>query len=319
MSTANSTLGSTETAIVLHAGGSPTEESADDVLAAIVHEIAGPSGPRLDCTTLGAWMEKPTCPAEPLVEAGTRWLTLNGRRKTLEITSLTPDGVLHGTSRDKRGRRTRGYSQSVADMADKWGSMDRTTRPRFPLTPLVECWLEQQGAIFTPSRRTTLILPKQAAQHEEMILGYGPLTTPELPSFVDAHNLAAYLPGLEPQPTEIPTLLALYDRVTNGDHRIGFNNLHFRLFLMALITMPVERRNGRLQEAAITIRQLVEDWLGWQPAWYRPNKKDTAIALKKALALVRDMYITLPRRDGKRGPSGWQFPLMISELEGFCM
>ena len=61
----------------------------------------------------------------------------------------------------------------------------------------------------------------------------------------------------------------------------------------------------------------MEDWLGWQAAWYRPNKKDTGGALKRALAAVRDMYITLPRKNGTRGPSGWQFPLMLSELEGF--
>ena len=123
--------------------------------------------------------------------------------------------------------------------------------------------------MFTPSGRRALILPKQAAQHEEMIPGYGPVATPELPSFVEAHNVTAYLPGLEPEPAQIPTLLALYDRVTSGEHRVGFNNIHFRIFLMALITMPVESRNGRLQEAIITIRQLVEDWLGWQATWYR--------------------------------------------------
>ena len=202
-------------------------------------------------------------------------------------------------------------------MAARWETVDQTIRPGFPLTPLVRAWLEQQGSMFTPSGRRALILPKQAAQHEEMIPGYGPVATPELPSFVEAHNVTAYLPGLEPEPAQIPTLLALYDRVTSGEHRVGFNNIHFRIFLMALITMPVESRNGRLQEAIITIRQLVEDWLGWQATWYRPNKTETGGALKKALALVRDMYIALPRRDGKRGPSGWQFPLMISELEGF--
>ena len=282
-----------------------------------MEEIAGHGGPHLDCTILGRWMDKNICPAETLQEASTRWLALTGRKRRLEISGLTADGVLQGTIRDKRGRRAGTYAENIATMAARWETVDQTIRPGFPLTPLVRAWLEQQGSMFTPSGRRALILPKQAAQHEEMIPGYGPVATPELPSFVEAHNVTAYLPGLEPEPAQIPTLLALYDRVTSGEHRVGFNNIHFRIFLMALITMPVESRNGRLQEAIITIRQLVEDWLGWQATWYRPNKTETGGALKKALALVRDMYIALPRRDGKRGPSGWQFPLMISELEGF--
>ena len=310
-------MASTETADAAQPAGSVTEESANDILRAMVEEIAGPSGPPVDCRILSTWMDRGACPAEALEEASTRWLTLTGRRRVLEITTLSPDGVLEGTVRDKRGRRAGKLAENVATMAIKWEAMDRNTRPGFPLTPLVKAWLEQQGSTFTPSQRATLILPKQAAQHEEMIPGYGPIVTPELPSFVEAHNLPAYLPGLEPEPVQIPTLLALYDRVTSLDHRIGFNNLHFRVFLMALITLPVENRNGRLQEAMLTIKQLVEDWLGWQPTWYRPNKKDTGGALKRALGLVRDMYISLPKRDGKRGPSGWQFPLMISELEGF--
>ena len=290
---------------------------ANEVLTAMIAEIAGPAGPQLNCRTLGAWMEKTICPKEALQEASTRWLALTGRKRTLEITGLTPEGMLQGTVRDKRDRRAGFFSEDVAAMAARWEKMDWSTRPGFPLTPLVKAWLEQQDSMFTPSRRPTLIIPRHAAQHEEMIPGYGPVATPELPGFVEAHSMPAYLPGLEPEPAEIPTLLALYDRSTSGDHRIGFNNLHFRVFLMALITMPVEIRNGRMQEAVITIRQLVEDWLGWQPTWYRPNKMDTGGALKKALTLVRDMYISLPRKDGRRGPSGWQFPLMISELEGF--
>ena len=300
-----------------HAAGSASDESADDILAAIVNEIAGPSGHPPDCNLLGKWIAGPSCPAGALDEAATRWLALTGNRRKLEITGLTQDGILEATVRDNRGHKNGRYTDHIAKMARRWDALDRATRQGFPLSPLVKAWLGQQGKRFTPSERPTLILPRQAAQHEEMIPEYGPVATPELPSFVAAHGMTAYLPGLEPTPAQIPSLLALYDRVTGGDLPVGYNNIHFRIFLMALVTLPVESRNGELQQGILSIKQLIEEWLGWQASWYRPNKKDTGGALKKALALVRDMYITLPRKNGKPGPAGWQFPLMISELEGF--
>ena len=293
--------------------------SPDDVLSLIASRLSD-RPVALTCATLGTWLANGACPSEALEEAGRRWRTLAKRKAAVRLELITEDGEAVGTIISNRGRRIGTLNQALPAMLEQWNKLGPKSEQQFPLSPLVRAWLQNKGQTYAISRRPQLIIPTQAARHQAIIPGIAPSQTPETPGFVPAPVMEEYLPGLEPEPTPIPGLLALYDKFTapaDGRHVASQDNIHFRIFLMALVTTPLEARNGQLQETDITIRAMIDEWLGWSPKTYRPQKATSGGALRRAMARVRDMYIPIPRRDRKPGPSGWQFPIMISELDGF--
>ena len=206
---------------------------------------------------------------------------------------------------------------AILDAHQAWHSADQAQHEH-PIIPLVEAW-QARPIDIEPERRTKGILPAPFVQRHKQPCLPGMTCRPAdaLPGWVQQEPSPAYLPRLEPEQREIPALLALFDAAggPSGGRKVA--PLELRIFVEALMAIPVEGRDGHLYRITsgdgrpFTIREIAGEWLQWKLHNYKPAHKYTGQALKRALRRLRDLEIPM----GNHG--GFYYALMLEAVEGW--
>ena len=188
---------------------------------------------------------------------------------------------------------------------------------RHPIIPFIQAWFDSRPLGVKAEHRRRGILPKQVAYRYTSLPGLDIPGPGPSPGMVPAPE-QGFLPGLIPDRPPLPTLLALYDRA-GGRSAAGATPapLEMRFFTTALMALPTSARDGQLHELPFTVGEIVEDWLNWKTKNYRAKGTYTGLALQRALTIVRNMCIEMPRQDGRRGPGGWYYPIIVSAGQGW--
>ena len=186
---------------------------------------------------------------------------------------------------------------------------------KHPLVPLIEAWFKRPLPV-EPSRRQYGIAPKFAS----VIDTRRDSSFANLPDMTGTHGeIAAYLPGFEPQPptfTSAP-VLHLYDYLGGTSLTRGrAAPLTLRIFYEAVMSVTVDaRRHPRFVE--LTLRDL-RDWLypavvrsdGKMRSSYKPSKHLPLIL--QALHSVHNLRVSVIP-DGHEAPTLWQ-PVSVRAL-----
>lgn len=201
-----------------------------------------------------------------------------------------------------------GIDGDIESLHDLWREMGQ--QGPHPLSSLVRAWQRRELPL-VPDRRRRGIMPSPVTKRTDSIDRLPPLTPPEEPGIV-IPPVQDYLPRLHPDDDKgkLPSLLALFDAAT--DHLVmrGGAYLPLAIFVEALLSVPRDAPLGLGRVGPVTIGEIAEDWLQWNPAHYRPNRAGTGIALRRALRKVHNLAVPV----GNRG--GWYFPLMVRGVEG---
>ena len=64
-----------------------------------------------------------------------------------------------------------------------------------------------------------------------------------------------------------------------------------RIFMEAQLSMPLDGRNGNPYHIFFSIREIVKNWLLWDPKNYRSNRYDSGGLLQKAFKELQDIEI----------------------------
>lgn len=187
-----------------------------------------------------------------------------------------------------------------------------------PLAPLVKAWQDRAKPVAVNRTKKGIVPASFVRRHKQADLalpGPGPLDN--LPGLVPAPPEArqpALLPELDPG-REQPALLALFDAAggRSGKQR-GIAPVEMRIFIEALMSVPVGARNGGLYRVEspltgrpFTIEEIVGDWLQWKVKSYDTRFRHN---LNRALHSLRDLEVPM----GKHG--GWYYPLLLHAVEG---
>ena len=84
-----------------------------------------------------------------------------------------------------------------------------------------------------------------------------------------------------------------------------------RIFMEAQLSMPLEGRDGNPYHIFFSIREIVENWLLWDPKNYRPNRDDSGGLLQKSFKELQDIEIPVGEHGAftpvlKRAHTGWR-------------
>lgn len=201
-----------------------------------------------------------------------------------------------------------GIDNHIESLHDLWRDMGQ--QEPHPLSSLVRAW-QRRHLPLNADRRRRGIMPSSLTKPTDSIDRLPSLTPPEEPGIV-IPPVQDYLPRLHPDDDKrkLPSLLALFDAAT--DHLVmrGGAYLSLAIFVEALLSVPRDAPLGLGRVGPVTIGEIAEDWLQWNPAHYRPNRAGTGIALRRALGKVHNLGVPV----GNRG--GWYFPLMVRGVEG---
>ena len=201
-----------------------------------------------------------------------------------------------------------GIDSDIESLHDLWRDMGQ--QEPHPLNSLVRAWQRRHLPLIADRRRRG-IMPSSLTKPTDSIDRLPSLTPPEELGIV-IPPVQDYLPRLHPDDDKrkLPSLLALFDAAT--DHLVmrGGAYLSLAIFVEALLSVPRDAPLGLGRVGPVTIGEIAEDWLQWNPAHYRPNRAGTGIALRRALGKVHNLGVPV----GNRG--GWYFPLMVRGVEG---
>ena len=157
-----------------------------------------------------------------------------------------------------------------------------------PLYYIVRAWLLTEGMkSVRPHRYDHGILPNPFAE----------------PSLVGE----SLMPGL---------IAGLYG--TAGGHRTGRVNIEERIVVELLMSVPRKHRQKLTAVAfrfPLLIREIVEDWLVWNPQHYRPSSKTSGKLLATALDTIHEIKIRLGPEGGFVRPITVQYVTSMS-LDG---
>ena len=162
------------------------------------------------------------------------------------------------------------------------------------------------------NRRTVGIIPKPFAVETKARMVILPATLPETTGPSPPMTLA--LPGMPEREIAQPALIvALFDAAVRRDGAVGVGGrVAQRLFIEFLLSVPAEYRGqGPVPIGPISIRELVVDWLQWDPANYGPNAQRTGQVLQRAMHLIRTFIVPW----GKH--RGFYSPLMVGSVSGW--
>ena len=163
------------------------------------------------------------------------------------------------------------------------------------------------AASVEPDRRLQGIMPapfvmRTRQRFPDYLPGLKPPVEPGLVSIPDM----ADLPTLEPERREIPALLTMFDAAG------GEGLVHMRIFVEALLSVPADSRTALLQHVGpVTIGEIAGEWLQWSRKHYRVSGLKTGIALRRALAKIRDMAVPI------NVSGGFYYPLLLGAVEGW--
>ena len=157
-----------------------------------------------------------------------------------------------------------------------------------------------------PDRRLQGIMPapfvmRTRQRFPDYLPGLKPPMEPGLVSIPDM----ADLPVLEPERREIPALLTMFDAAG------GEGLVHMRIFVEALLSVPADSRTALQHVGPITIGEIAGEWLQWSRKHYRVSGLKTGIALRRALAKIRDMAVPI------NVSGGFYYPLLLGAVEGW--
>ena len=197
---------------------------------------------------------------------------------------------------------------SVSYLLDRWSELPEADRPSHPLLPLVRMYIDHPKSGVHRLKRKGIIPDIAAKRHRidmSAIIELGRLNSPGLQLRI--------LPELSDTATEKPALISLLDCIAakhrNSGKTANPSTLPMRLFLEALMMLGTWERDGTLHEKSVPIREVVAEWLSWNPANYRPNMEGSGIALRDAFRYIHNL--SFPVAD-----EGWYHPVMISAGSG---
>lgn len=187
---------------------------------------------------------------------------------------------------------------------EAWENCPKTTRPGFPLTPLIRAWLKRPALVEPNTRSDGRIIPSSLAMVPATDRRAGKLfsnaahiwNTEEgqtvMPGFGEAEPLAPALP------------LALYDLgigpATSGGRGAP---LALRLFVEAILAVPLERREiGQPVAMEITLRKLLAKLYPDSDIILHPNKYWTR--LMHAVESLESPAARIPWYDPETGKGG---------------
>ena len=169
-----------------------------------------------------------------------------------------------------------------------------------PLIPIIEEWQNRLRPI-SPYIKENSILP-QFHKH------ISPKKTQSLPEPSDGTSL---LIPAEHKDSSAP-YFALYDmlggkRLTQG----ASAPVALRIFMEAQLSMPLEGRDGNPYHIFFSIREIVKNWLLWDPKNYRANRDDSGGLLQKSFKKLQDIEISFGEHGAfapvlKRAHTGWR-------------
>ena len=205
----------------------------------------------------------------------------------------------------------------LEEIHSRWTGMSAEHRPRHPLGPLVSAWQQSPHSI-TPERRRRGIMPSPFATRISRVEQIG-CAQFDPPSGLPGHGVPsskiapAPFPGLEPgAPPQPALILGLFDHAaeisTLGNGKLGAAP---RIFLEALLGVPVDARDGRPYRCIYDVKEIVVQWLGWDPHNYRPSHPDYGGILRSACEGLRGMSVPV----GAKG--GFYYPLMLGAGTGW--
>ena len=163
------------------------------------------------------------------------------------------------------------------------------------------------------NRRATGIIPHPFAVPTTSRVFVLPANLPDTPGPVEP-AASQTIPGIPEAESPRPSLvMALFDASLRPErHMTAKRKIALHLFVEFLLGIPVEQRRDRLvQIGPISIRELVVDWLQWDPAHYGPNDRRTGAMLRQAVSEVRTMVVPW----GAHG--GYYVPLMVLRVTGW--
>ena len=200
--------------------------------------------------------------------------------------------------------------ESVSELQVRWLSLD--PRPPHPLIPLVRGWQDSPQEVL-PDRNARGIMPAPFAARFHYVGKCLPaLVPPEFPGSVEEVQMEV-LPAIEPDRKGTPALLLTLFSLGGGKvNRRGRASIEARLFVELLLTVRrMDRQLGGLKRAPIGVQEIVEQWLQWNAACYRPVRADMGGALRAGVGRLRDIWVPV----GSRG--GGFFPVLFSGTTGW--
>lgn len=139
--------------------------------------------------------------------------------------------------------------------------------------------------------------------------GFGQFQRPE--RVLPGERTQAYLPTLEPETQPTPALiLSLLDE-GGGAVGKGPAPVANRLFVFSLLSVPPKDRTDSLRSLTMSVEEIIEGWLGWNPKRYWPNEKVSGKELQLSLAKMSRISVPL----GDRG--GLYYPVMFGGASGW--
>ena len=163
-----------------------------------------------------------------------------------------------------------------------------------------------------PNRLTKGIIPRPFAVPTTRRMLVLPVELPDLPGDFEGEASTATLPDLdEPEPAKPSLVVALFNASLAPD-KAKRRKLAMHLFLEFLLSVPTDVRDGTLvQLGPVSIREIVVDWLQWDPSRYGANDATTGKSLQAAIADLRSMHVPV----GDHG--GYYVPFIVRAVSGF--
>ena len=260
--------------------------TAPDILAALARALIEPCPAEAMPTpaALAEWLHD--CPEAAFVEATTRldamtvgaaeWVwTVNRPLPGLSAPDMTPEVIAHDGY----------YIASVVNLHARWLDLPEDERPWHPLAPIVRAWQMRPVEVepFRPRHRAAL--PDLHRPRREDL--------PDLPMLPATARKPAWLPGMEPTVGGCPSwLLALFDQAGGRSMRPGRGApWDLRLFVAALLSLPVESRDGRPRDLTFKAGE-VAAWLHPR-GWDRANRRRDWPAFLRALGTLGALRVPM--------------------------
>lgn len=189
----------------------------------------------------------------------------------------------------------------------------RPTKSSHPLAPLVDAWVYQSREI-QPYAGNKGIMPAPFGERlplpgQGRLLDLAHLTPPK-PGLVEGFQ--AYLPNLHPDAPPTPAiLLAIFD--AGGGQGImpnGGVSVEQSAFVEMLLSYTAGKRDGKGRPFMFTIREIAEEWMGWNSHHYRATGQSTGLALRKGLYALNTRYVPM----NNYGGAYW--PISVRAIEG---
>lgn len=239
----------------------------DDVVRVIADEL-GYKEVELDGGVLSGWVSQGHCPLSALEEAGSRVAVLLGMDRDCTLTELGGGGET--VWRDVDGVDFRFGSEELKNL---WERGPRDGRDEFPLVPVVEAYLEQPQVVQHSKREKARIIPGKLGM---VYPGDSRSNLFSQAAYVSGGGKdQLILPGFERGDTVVPVLpLMLYDMgvAEEGLKRSSAAPLALRLFVEAILAVPMEHREGRRPRALqVPFREFLQ-WFYPGPRKPRPNE-----------------------------------------------